>query len=241
MTKDEMNQWLSYHSAAFPDLAEWLNRLPDRQATLEIWQETLADVELADSREATRRMATGKEPALEAYERESTARRIVEIARRVYAGRRHKAEAKTTEYPSYGGAKWSLAGIYHRIMRAIRSGKPTKEILAEIPKNPEGEPRFRCLRCKDLGAVQVWANQSIHAVVKNAEHVPIYSATCRCDCPASGKWAEALAVFSPEQFCLYSSRADRLDELRSWCGTWRDTRVERMPNYEPSFAAWGKG
>lgn len=236
MTKPEFNTWLKNYSAAFPDTAAWLNTSADKTETIGFWFQALQHTDLADAKEATRRMAVGDEPALAAYEREATARTIATIAKKVRSGKRIVRREETL--PDYGGHKWSSAGTYDALRKAVSEGKSTLEILKAIPDDANPS-RYRCLRCRDSGSVLVWANVTIHAVMKGAERVPKKRCSVRCTCEASRRWSEEFPMYDETKFCLFSGYG-AIDEVRQWCEVYKQCKVASMAGYTPGFesGAW---
>lgn len=236
MTRAEFNSWLKDYYAAFPDTSAWVNSSPDSKRTLDFWAQALAGTELADAKEVTRRMAIGEEPAPLAYEREATARMVAVASKRVRAGRRSPQRLEE-RLPDYGGEKWSMAGMLKDAKDMRDRGLSVAQAMAELVKRiPEDQnpPRYKCLRCRDIGVVLVWANSTIHAVMKRAERVPLYRCAVRCDCESGKRWSESFLIYQQDQFCLFSGY-DKLREVEQWCDVKRSMRIQSMPNYVKAF------
>lgn len=237
MTRPEFNGWYKNFCSAFPDTAAWLNQSPEKTETLGFWYQALEHTDLADAKEATRRLAVGEEPEIPAYERQSIPRRVAEIAKRVRGGRR--IVRREDALPDYGGGKWSLLAAFKAAKERGKTLGEAMKIIAELVPEDANPPRYRCLRCRDSGSVLVWSNRTIHAVMHNAEHVPKYRCSMRCDCDAGKRWSENFSVFDPERYCLFSGY-DQLHEVEQWCETYKMLRLQSMKNYEPAFesGAW---
>lgn len=79
MTRDEFNQWLDDFQARFPDSANWMR---GKERTLGLWfDEVFSTLTLDDCLEANRQLMTSDDP-IRAYERETIAARVAQIARR---------------------------------------------------------------------------------------------------------------------------------------------------------------
>jgi hypothetical protein len=93
MNKNEFKIWQGFHEARFPNWASWLANMdrPDsalsgrRGEVLAAMFESLADVSLADAKEATARLARGDEPEIDQLEQH--ARAVRTVARRLSSER----------------------------------------------------------------------------------------------------------------------------------------------------------
>jgi hypothetical protein len=233
MTRQEFNTWFKNFCAAYPDTAAWMNQSTDKTETLGFWHQALEHTDLADAKEATRRLAVGDEPEIPAYERQSIARRVAEIAKRVRSGRRI-VKRDEPMLPDYGGAKWSVLAAYRDAKARGKSLGEAMKIIAEHIPPDENPRRFRCLKCRDHGALLVWSNETIHAVMKGAEVIPRKRCSLRCDCEANKRWSEMFPVYDPARYCLFSGY-DQLHEVEQWCETYKGMKLQSMPTYEPSF------
>lgn len=236
MTRQEFNSWYKSFCAAFPDTAAWLNQSPERTETLGFWYQALEHTDLVDAKEATRRLAVGEEAEIPAYERQSIPRRVAEIAKRVRSGRRI-VKRDEPMLPDYGGAKWSLLAAFKAASQRGKTLAESMKIIAEMIPVDSNPRRYKCLRCLDHGMVLVWANETIHAVANNAERIPRKRCSLRCDCEASKRWSEAIPVYDPNRYCLFSGY-DQLHEVEQWVETYKACKVQSMPNYEPAFESW---
>ena len=62
MNHDQFLQWLKYHQVAMPGFEAYLEHLPDKEATLDVWCDVMADVPLEDAKQASRMVASGEIP-----------------------------------------------------------------------------------------------------------------------------------------------------------------------------------
>ena len=78
MTSNDFNDWLKYHTEAFPGVGEWLKKHPK---TIQFWEMPFEHVELADAKAASREMVMGdlEEPKGFGYHAKVIARRAREI------------------------------------------------------------------------------------------------------------------------------------------------------------------
>ena len=56
MNAKELNEWVKFHTAAFPGLSGWLDQHAE---TLELWMDTMSDVDLNCAKAATKAMHAG--------------------------------------------------------------------------------------------------------------------------------------------------------------------------------------
>lgn len=124
-------------------------------------------------------------------------------------------------------------GLFQALQRAIKAGASTAELhkLAEemIPSSPDSPNNvsYRCLLCQDTGAVLVWSNETIHAVMKGAEYVPRKRCSLRCSCSANRRWSEDFPIYEPARWCRFTGY-DKLDEVKAWCETYQIAKAERL-------------
>lgn len=186
MTRNEFNDWLTYHRAAFTGLSAWISRLPEpesarakegephRAAVLAAWYVALRDCDPADARAATDRMAAGQLEEPKGWDRHKTA--IAQEARRLASERsRHRSAGAGTR-----------------------------------PRRQDGEPTYRCLECHDSGIIPIWHPESVTAACATLDDAErgclgqpftVYDAAARCTCQAGGEYGHLLPQYDGGVFC----------------------------------------
>lgn len=242
MLPDEFREWLSDYLAAFPGTEEWLGRLPNRQATVAHWRGTLADVDPAAAKEATRLMLAGELEAPKAYEREHTASRIRQIARQIAwqrSGCDHTDPPKKVAQRRRGGL--SAASVL-----AKGFAERTDEVAGTLPESVYG-----CDLCHDVGTVTIWHPVSVAEAAgtrKRPRRVATAAVACQCHRgnrlasgvePKPGRPAyRGLPVYDERRHCVVESGlpdAADVDRLLGW-----------LSNREPvqrhaEFDEWNQG
>jgi len=206
MNRLETIDWVSYHGNAFPDFAAWLANiqpLDKRSSLIDAWSEALTDIELRDAKAVTRRMLSGDDPPIAAYEREQTPAKVRLLAkanrdrrterdRQTMARQRHDTPAARNMEP--------IAGKLYRHMLALMDANPAmtaKEASAAareasgtiFPPPSDDGPRYSCLLCLDSGLVTVWSSRSVRAALAGKIDDRANRGTCSapCKCPEGTK------------------------------------------------------
>jgi hypothetical protein len=116
MTNEEFNEWLRHHTAAFPGMAAWLNKLPQKRDTLAAWEYALRAVDLDAAKRATDLMLSGEEAQPAGWGSYPAAIRA--IAMRLCGERRQYSQPRTIDgQPTYECAHCQDEGwvmVYHR-------------------------------------------------------------------------------------------------------------------------------
>lgn len=226
MTREEFTSWLTEYKAAFPQTGKWIDELPARKATLGLWYETtFVNLELCDCQAVTRRMLKGDDEPGEAYERDQLPQMIASYAG--HARNRRLSGPKSEFVPEYveaqaGKKKFDLIGICTKIWDAMKGGASADEACAtHLPKtNPEDEPRYRCLDCRDTGLVNVWHVTAMLAAKQGKFDKRRHTTNCviRCRCVAGNKYPSHELIYDPEKWLRVDNRArqSEIDALHSY-------------------------
>ncbi|QEG40450.1 hypothetical protein [Roseimaritima ulvae] len=182
MNQTEFDDWLNFHSAAFPTIGRWIEGIDETETFLGLWKKALASVSLDDARSITEAMAMGDIDApLEWEQRDQTAIIIRREAARL-RGVRRKRESVATSRPMpsrHGGMFTPLRALLTRVQAlgtSLRNGKLSKEdhdlqleqVFHEAKKGGNDQRRVRCNECSDSGLIICWHSFSV-SVLRNTE------------------------------------------------------------------------
>jgi len=101
----------------------------------------------------------------------------------------------------------------------------------------DGQPSYRCLRCEDTGAVEVWSREAVEAMrmLGSLDEVRYKTACVRCTCGVAGLgWLKATfdeRRHLPAPARAYQDREDHLAELAEFA-------TRRPANYESAFDSY---
>jgi hypothetical protein len=258
MTNQEFKTWVQKFASAFPDWRNWLDAMTSdgRSAILKVWATAFSDVDLIDAESVTTRMVAGDDPAIKAYERETTAAHVRKLAFEQRARRREAtAHHDPTELPPKRGGQPMLGLIFRDVLAAMAAGEDSyaaSDRLFPAVDDRRG-PRYSCHKCQDSGYVTIWSPISIQAVVRGEALTRQNLRTCStlCDCSIGEskvtpntkrqRWTVD-HVYDPRRHCLCPhgevNRPERIRDLRAFVSLLREATVASMPNYSPTLALW---
>lgn len=199
MMRAEFDTWLEYHFARFPADYESLTKFPEVSAkpaqptqsrVLDAWYSALKEVDLRLAKEATDLLAKGsEEPAKKFGE---TARRVAQVAFKIYGTRQAVAKSKIVDgqevFTCKVGCRDSgLLTIWHpkALMFFLEFFTP-----AEPPRREDGVIDWQC-----WFADVRW---------RQARREGVYeSAAVKCSCPAGVRKSLEAPVYDPQKHVLY--------------------------------------
>lgn len=140
MTREEYNRWLNDFQTRFPDSANWMR---GKERTLAMWfNEIFSRLTLDDCLSANRELMTSDDP-IRAYERETIAARVAQIARRIAYRRSDAANQDWRQNtrrrftPDEGEER--LGDILRKSMRAKRGKTKISFSTEKQPSNKKSE------------------------------------------------------------------------------------------------------
>lgn len=268
MTQDEFRDWWAAYKLAFPDTRNYVRKLgqEDGQGLLNQWQRALSDVELNDALAATDAIARGDADPPEGYSRDTTAAVVRKIAHRLRDARL-KPERSEQDQERYRRPKNYLPAATGSLRKAcermselqlppdkggesLTNSQAFSRVQLEMPEafppNDENRmPRYRCPRCRDTGTCMVWTGKAYDLARQNqlTGRESSLVASMLCDCRLGERSEEnrrRYARFNERNHCECRGGDTTSEENRAQLACWLDTQTERMPNYEPSFAAYNQ-
>lgn len=243
MNSQEFNALLVEHLyVALPSLEKWAKGLPNQQATLKLWRESLDDCTLDECVDVVRRWMRGELDPPEAFSRDLWPSRM---RKAILADRKlsFAATQQTRHSDQKNQDATPLAPILAKAVAMRGRGVPAAEIreaiAALIPsQNDYYGPRYRCSQCQDRGLVEVWRADVVEQVDRN--ELPLesalgsYNVACCCE---SGRHHAAgnsrrgpMPVYSNKVFCRYRARA--LEIERAQMQKWLDARFQSRKNQD---------
>jgi len=105
MTNDEFGKWLNDFMGYFPGLSSYMQKLPDRKATVSGWYKTLSRYDSVMMATVTDRIVAGKFPPIEAVDYPNFATKIRPLANVVYD--EHRRQEHREQYTR--GQVWKAA------------------------------------------------------------------------------------------------------------------------------------
>ena len=160
MTPSEFNAWFREHTAAFPSIGAWIDKMPadQQQGLMRVWRNVLADVPLSEAKEATLRIARGDDEPPRMFDDTPKAIRIhanrlrfaASVAAPVYVGGRRKVTCKRCEDRGYVSV-WHPALCEH-LYRTVPGEEPiTLAVLREqswwLEWHRSGRPKTWAVLC----------------------------------------------------------------------------------------------
>ena len=200
MTRTQFDSWLAYHRAAFTGLSAWIAKLPEpgreregephRVAVLAVWYAVLRDLDEADCRAATDRMAAGQVEEPKGYDRHKTV--IAQEARRLASERTRRGPAAGTQ------PRWSAGEPTYECAECLDGG------VVPIWHPASIEAACRRLDGQDRGCL--------------GEPFTLYEAAARCTCRAGTAYRH-LPAYDAGQFMrrdLTRRLRDSVDDVLAW-------------------------
>lgn len=195
MNASEFQQWLADYCAAFPETAAWINQ--HGKGVCVKWKSAFDEkaATLSECLAVTRRMVSGDIEAVPAYERATTAARVLRAisedrqrTRRVAPSEaedfeRIKAENRRGGFPA--GA--IFRAVKARMESGLSAAEATEEVFRDFGESPEDSKsrRYHCKLCLDesAGLVAVLNLRSLEDIrrVANGGGSPgTAAAACSC-------------------------------------------------------------
>lgn len=261
MNRNEFKTWWDSYADHFPETAAWLNTLgpAHKERTKGFWAETLDDVDFALALTVTKLIAKGDEPAIKAYERDSTAAHVRKIAMRLRSEQMDEQAQATSamKIRSFSRrqrlATGNLARVLERVWALKTEGmEPTnafEQASIELPECfPEDDeqylPRYRCNRCRSTGVVDVWSNKAFHlarlGTLTGKEGKLVASAFCDCQAGERSQEVKGIVRYDPENLCLCpygdTTSIDNRVAFMQWVERWRPRNYDRtFDEYNAAF------
>lgn len=142
-----------------------------------------------------------------------------------------------------------VADLAGKIRQRLRMEEPEPA----TPIDPDREPRYRCLACRDMGMVSVWDRESMRlaarGLVTPENRRGLHTGFVVCSCRA-GKRYESLAHGGTDNAGRFIRETPVYYDQRKWCkceSAGNAADVERLidfmanykpANYEPAFDAF---
>jgi hypothetical protein len=230
MIDSEFITFVDHFQACFPDV--W-NRLltAGGENFVPTWRRSLGSIELSDAISALDMIVDGKESLPNPHSLFPAV--IRKVAGKLQARRLYRPPAPLE--PARRG-KHSMSAMLGAVLDCVKAGMSTAEALAQLnvqfPIDPEDQPRFRCMLCKDSGTVDVWHHTCVSAAIRGDDHIKRYRAIVVCTCEASLKiqaWPADLAGkpdsnlmprYEHRHCCLWNH--GDLEMLRAWATEYRE-------------------
>jgi len=259
MTRPEFNLWWDDYATRFPETVAWLNTLGShKEPTKTIWAEVLEDIALPDAMAANKRLSKGDAPVVKAFERDSTAAHVRNVAREC-RDERLGSDRRDEQHEKYKrgrilAAVGSLAKALERMRELAKDGATAvpnamQIVLQEHPTafpevNEYSLRRYRCVRCLDSGSVYVWLPKAIAlakaGTLTGREGQLVAALFCTCSAAPKDQDKKTHRRYDDVHHCL-CPHADTISiHNRTALVEWTDTAVERMPNYSPEFAEYSR-
>lgn len=252
MNNQEFELWFTEHSELFPSVAEWFRRMvvdgPDPKRVKTNWWKILARVEYRDAVDASRGIATGRFPAIPAFERDNIPAIIRGLANRLKDDRDGTGPEYDLE-PVRPGPPTVMAKTLIAMMQMVHDGTPLDDAKAwgreqVYADGIEDSPRsaYKCRGCPDDGWVLVWHPRAHQNAIDGCLDSPRDRPTCvmACDQCAKGERHQAnhesryrdgkSITFSMYRHIPTTGRGDRhaIDELESWGERYRQWQAENF-------------
>lgn len=244
MNQAQFNSWYADFCTAYPQTDEFVQRGGNGRATLAHWFDVLSACELDDAMNVTRRMLRGDDDELKPYDRHATPRHVAALCEALRQRRMQPAASRKFE-PDFlrnePEPDWSCGDVLKRLRECAASGSSLMALAERLmPIDPDKEPRFRCLDCRDRGLVTCWHPATMHAArigKLTGRSSGRYTCVVVCDCKAGkqfeslarGGWNEKLKRFNREEPTLFDParwikcedvNEDSVRELIETMATW---------------------
>lgn len=242
MTSSEFNQWYDQYCAAFPGTMEFVERGGNPKITLGFWFKVLEPFSLDVANTATMRMLAGHDEAVPVVDRATTPKHVADVCQRIVD--RHKLttlpKSSEPQYSDQEPAQWDGREICRKLMACAANGGDVEALSRRLmPIDPENEPRYRCLWCRDRGRLTVWSPHTMRLSAKGKAVVGgrgLYSECITCHCRAGELYKKAdKPLFNDRQWLVCRGipykQAD-LDELTAFVANIKPA------NYEYGFEAY---
>ncbi len=152
MTQQEFNEWLDHHTAVFPGVANFIERLLDAKTLLIAWRSAMSRIELRDAMEATARILDGTEnpPGWRGEDKpvgtydsdiEQTPAVICRIARRIARDRNAEERRRPAVVVKVElcGPGFSMAKTYRRFRHRLGEGMSMEDAKSMMDAELEEE------------------------------------------------------------------------------------------------------
>jgi len=240
----EFNSWFAEYCAAFPGTKEFVVRGVDGgKQTLAFWFKVLEPHDVDVAKTATMLMLAGKEEQVDIKDRAKIPAHVATLCEKLVDRQRHaKAveSAPTQQEPDWSPeqpAQWDSVGIVRKLMACAEQGGDVEALGNRLmPIDPESEPRYRCLWCRDRGRLTAWHPHTMRLAARGKAVVGgrgLYQCCVTCSCRAGELYKKPdKPVFNERQWLpcrgLPYKQAD-LDELNEFMANYKPA------NYESSF------